>query len=195
MSDSAWAACFVRLFPMRCAALVSFAPSSCGTSLAFGWSHGTANVPADGTGRALPDSRRSRLVRQVDGDRQAALLACRSKRTANRRHKFRHSQGREGIVSKQQANRLNSRTSDRPDTLSQNQLSSICTNTPKGTRTPVLALRGLCPRPLDDGGNGPRYQRVRNSFYTWHNTKQDRLWTAKNPMLALEACAPGAFWR
>jgi hypothetical protein len=26
------------------------------------------------------------------------------------------------------------------------------TSTPKGTRTPVLALRGLCPRPLDDGG-------------------------------------------
>src|SRR5262249_43679621 len=25
-------------------------------------------------------------------------------------------------------------------------------NTPKGTRTPVLAVRGLCPRPLDDGG-------------------------------------------
>src|SRR5262245_57871722 len=24
--------------------------------------------------------------------------------------------------------------------------------TPKGTRTPVLAVRGLCPRPLDDGG-------------------------------------------
>ena len=23
---------------------------------------------------------------------------------------------------------------------------------PTGTRTPVLALRGLCPRPLDDGG-------------------------------------------
>ena len=25
-------------------------------------------------------------------------------------------------------------------------------DTPTGTRTPVLALRGLCPRPLDDGG-------------------------------------------
>jgi hypothetical protein len=25
-------------------------------------------------------------------------------------------------------------------------------DTPKGTRTPVLAVRGLCPRPLDDGG-------------------------------------------
>jgi hypothetical protein len=27
--------------------------------------------------------------------------------------------------------------------------------TPKGTRTPVLAVRGLCPRPLDDGGLPP----------------------------------------
>src|SRR5579859_8156831 len=26
------------------------------------------------------------------------------------------------------------------------------TDTPKGTRTPVFAVRGRCPRPLDDGG-------------------------------------------
>ncbi len=25
---------------------------------------------------------------------------------------------------------------------------------PTGIRTPVLALKGLCPGPLDDGGNG-----------------------------------------
>jgi hypothetical protein len=25
---------------------------------------------------------------------------------------------------------------------------------PTGIRTPVLALKGLCPSPLDDGGNG-----------------------------------------
>lgn len=28
----------------------------------------------------------------------------------------------------------------------------ICVSTPKGNRTPVLALRGLCPGPLDDRG-------------------------------------------
>src|SRR5262249_22931627 len=32
------------------------------------------------------------------------------------------------------------------------RLLAVMSNTPKGTRTPVLALRGLCPRPLDDGG-------------------------------------------
>src|SRR5262249_49924096 len=29
------------------------------------------------------------------------------------------------------------------------------TTTPKGTRTPVFAVRGRCPRPLDDGGVAP----------------------------------------
>jgi hypothetical protein len=32
------------------------------------------------------------------------------------------------------------------------QLFSRLTTTPKGTRTPVFAVRGRCPRPLDDGG-------------------------------------------
>src|SRR5262249_22692142 len=31
-------------------------------------------------------------------------------------------------------------------------LAVVQVNPPKGTRTPVLAVRGLCPRPLDDGG-------------------------------------------
>src|SRR5258708_35958132 len=31
--------------------------------------------------------------------------------------------------------------------------------TPKGIRTPVLALRGLCPRPLDDGGGCHSFKR------------------------------------
>src|SRR5262245_42302623 len=35
--------------------------------------------------------------------------------------------------------------------------------TPKGSRTPVLALRGLCPRPLDDGGRSTNSIR----FYTF----------------------------
>ena len=29
--------------------------------------------------------------------------------------------------------------------------SAVCIGDPKETRTPVLAVRGRCPRPLDDG--------------------------------------------
>ena len=32
------------------------------------------------------------------------------------------------------------------------RMTSLMASTPTGFRTPVLALRGLCPRPLDDGG-------------------------------------------
>jgi tetratricopeptide (TPR) repeat protein len=32
------------------------------------------------------------------------------------------------------------------------QMASLMASAPTGFRTPVLALRGLCPRPLDDGG-------------------------------------------
>ncbi len=29
----------------------------------------------------------------------------------------------------------------------------LCDCTPKGIRTPVVAVKGRCPRPLDDGSN------------------------------------------
>ena len=35
------------------------------------------------------------------------------------------------------------------------RLLAVTSSTPKGTRTPVLAVRGRCPRPLDDGGGTP----------------------------------------
>lgn|GEM_PF-6004149 len=38
-------------------------------------------------------------------------------------------------------------------------------NAPRGTRTPVLALRGPRPRPLDDGGLSDARLRIATSLY------------------------------
>src|SRR5216684_3435364 len=73
-------------------------------------------------------------------------------RTTNRRHRIWHSQRRKGVVRKRQANRQKLEMSVKTRVCTQCQSLSILATTPKGTRTPVLAVRGLCPRPLDDGG-------------------------------------------
>jgi hypothetical protein len=50
---------------------------------------------------------------------------------------------------------LSDRYCVRTNPVQPNRTSLRCVHTPTGTRTPVSAVRGRCPGPLDDGGVYP----------------------------------------
>ena len=50
---------------------------------------------------------------------------------------------------------------------SQLQLKTVEVGAPKGIRIPVFALKGQCPRPLDDGGNVCVYKKYSRKNHRW----------------------------
>ena len=59
------------------------------------------------------------------------------------------------------------------------ELSNACDGVPKGIRTPVTAVKGQCPRPLDDGDN------VVVNLYGSGGAKRDRTADLLHAMQAL----------
>ncbi len=44
---------------------------------------------------------------------------------------------------------------------------NVKSGAPKGIRIPVFALKGQCPRPLDDGGNVCAYKKYSRKNHRW----------------------------
>jgi hypothetical protein len=75
--------------------------------------------------------------------------------------------------------------------LGRRELPAFKIGVPTGIRTPVASVKGMCPRPLDDGDAGQKIDRKRETG----GARRDRTADLLHAMQALSQLSYGPTWR